>query len=105
MLTTKEHVLVCLNEECAEVGKECDKALRFGLTDTAPDKKTLTNQELIVQELNDVLGTARLAVELGVLPVNWQDEKAQERKRDKIITNMVYAMNRGTLENGLLPFP
>jgi len=43
-----EHLLVCLAEECAEVGQAVGKALRFGLKDSPPEGG-LPNDEYIVR--------------------------------------------------------
>ncbi len=64
-MTNQEHLLACLSEECAEVIKNVNKALRFGLEDRHPDK-TETNFELISHELNDVYGVIELLGEYGV---------------------------------------
>jgi len=104
-MNATNHLLAVLAEEGGEVGKECHKAQRFGLD----DKVTLdpqgprgttgpTNREKIVAELNDMLGVVQMLVDRGVLPANWQDKAAQERKAMKVARYMDYAVRVGALE-------
>lgn len=105
MMTENEHLLTVLGEEGGEVAKEVSKALRFGLE----DKLTLdpagprgtegpTNAEKIVNELNDLLGVARMLVARGVIPENWQSEARQQRKIERVTAYMLYARRVGALE-------
>lgn len=106
-MNLQEHLLTVLAEECAEIAKECSKALRFGLD----DKVTLdpegprgsegpTNLEKIIAELNDVLGVARLMVTEEVLPVDWYDPNAQIRKATRVRAFLGYAARVGTFQEG-----
>jgi len=79
-MTNQEHLLACLSEECAEVIKNVNKALRFGLEDRHPDK-TETNFELISHELNDVYGVIELLGEYGVcFTLNSMQVDAKKKK-------------------------
>ena len=98
-MTENEHLLTCLNEECLEVAKDADKALRFGLDDWPPDDPLcVTNRERIVNELNDILGVARLLVSRGILPADWQSENKQWAKGDRVLINMSRAKELGTVQ-------
>lgn len=74
-MTTKEHILTVLAEECGEVAKEVCKALRFG----PEDQVTLdplgprgtegpTNKEKIGAEMIDLLAVYQMAVAQGLAP-------------------------------------
>lgn len=86
-MTEREHLLVCLNEEAVEIAKDTSKALRIGLT----------NVEKVRAELNDLLGVARMLVQAGVLPDDWQDTEAQCQKIEKVNNFMRYARTKGAL--------
>ena len=82
-MTEKEHLLVLLIEECAEVSQRATKILRFGFNDpagTEPDQP-YTNEERLVQEVND------LEAVLDLLFKNKPFYKSlihQNRKKEKI---------------------
>lgn len=107
-MNTIEHLLTILGEEGAEIAKDCSKSNRFGLDDIythiAPDgsqevrNEMGTNRQRLINELNDLLGTAQILVEYEVLPANWQDPIKQQQKRVKIRRYMAYAHNVGTLQ-------
>lgn len=106
-----EHLLTCLSEECQEVAKECSKALRFGLEDqvtldpTGPrGTQGPTNQEKLVDELNDLMGTIQKLVQRGVIPANWSNPFKQQAKGSRIEMYMSYACRVGSLhvENSVL---
>jgi hypothetical protein len=99
-MNSVEHLLVCIGEEGGEVGKESDKALRFGLDDRNVLNPTgPTNRERLVLELNDVLGVAQLLVEFGIIPANWMSEELQNEKKVKVLYFMDYARRVGALED------
>lgn len=100
-----EHLLECLAEEGGEVAKECHKANRFGLDDQLTvnpygprGTEGPTNRQKLIDELNDLLGVARLLVDEGVIPHGWQNESAQLRKKDKVRSFMYYAQRVGALQ-------
>src|SRR5687768_1035132 len=73
-MTTNENLLVCLNEELAEVAAEClrahtriSKALRFGPGEVQ-EGQPLDNARRIVDELRDVLALAIWLRKNGVIP-------------------------------------
>jgi len=89
-----EYLLVCLTEECAEIIKDTDKALRFGLNDSHPCEKG-TNHERIENEINDLLGVFELLHESGIeFKV---DIKKIDKKKEKVLKYMNYAIEKGIL--------
>lgn len=101
-----QHLLVCLAEEGGEVGKECDKALRFGLHDhvtldpTGPrGTEGPTNAQKLVAELNDFMAVVTMLEIEGVIPPGWQNFAAQDAKMTKVRAYMQYAKKVGTLED------
>jgi len=93
-MTKEEHLLVCLSEECAEVIKEVNKALRFGLDDVHPRKIT-TNRENIESELNDLYGVLEFLGESGLLFE--RDSMAITKKKEKVKHYIEYAVWNGTV--------
>lgn len=81
-MTEQEHFLLCLAEECDEVGQRIMKALRFGLDEVQPGQG-LNNAERIVEELHDLIAVARILERrgtlAGVLPSD-QDVEAKEHR-------------------------
>jgi len=67
MMNLKEYMLICMAEECDEVGQRCMKALRFSTTEIEPGH-TMTNAERIIGELHDLIAVATLLARDGVLP-------------------------------------
>jgi hypothetical protein len=71
-MTTQEHLLVCLMEECAEIAQVATritqaaaKALRFGLDNGYPGTDR-TNRADLVREINDLMGVIEAIQEAGV---------------------------------------
>ena len=91
-MTAADNTLLVVGEECAEVQKVIAKILRFGLFS---DYQGPTNQALLVEELNDLLGAADALVEYGILPADWQDANAQARKRVKMSKMLEYSRKEG----------
>lgn len=97
-MTKREHLLVCLAEECTEVAQACAKALRFGLEDSYPgycDGKT--NREAIVAELHDVLAIIDLLEDDDIL-IMPADRDAIESKKAKVRKFMGRARTTGALQ-------
>lgn len=98
-MTRKEHLLICLAEECAEVQKEVTKILRFGLKDKpfiAGGIDHEPNDVRLENELNDVMAVVDMLRTEGIR-VWFSSEKAQAKK-DKVEKYMKYAHEKGTLE-------
>lgn len=95
-MNQKEHLLVCLAEECAEVQKAVTKSLRFGLEDRGP-KGITTNQEDISIELTDMLAIVEMLneIEPGIRPII--ERYVVDAKKEKVRRYMEYAKERGTL--------
>lgn len=89
MMTRTEHLLVCLMEECAEVQKECAKALRFGLADTNP-KTGVVNRDAISIEGCDIVAVYELLEESGAVPRGHSIADI-ERKKAAVLNWMEYA--------------
>lgn len=97
-MNTKEHLLVCLAEECAEVAQAVGKALRFGLYDTPP-KGGLANNDYLVREFNDVLAIIELLQANGANLDGIGCRAAIDEKKAKVGRYMLHAELRGTLES------
>ena len=93
-----EHLLVCLAEECAEVGQAAAKALRFGLDDGYPCTDR-TNEGDLLNELNDLFAVVEMLHDVGIW---WRiDSEAVAAKKAKIEKFMEYAEQRGTLTHNV----
>ena len=65
-MTLKEHLLVILMEECAEVQHRASKLLRFGPQDSDPATGE-GSVDALVRELNDLMGTIQMVKTYGVI--------------------------------------
>ena len=92
-MTEKEHLLICLAEECAEVIYEVTKSLRFGLDDYQPDYAP--NEERLSDEMNDLMGVVNLLQERGVKIK--LDAGKMVKKREKVLKYINYAHEKGIL--------
>lgn len=97
-----EYLISCLGEEAIEtamdLAKLTSKANRFGIHDVnvlEPDGPT--NQERVVDELNDLLAVIELLVELRAIPADWISREKMDAKRDKLVKFIEYAAEAGTL--------
>jgi len=95
-MNRKEHLLICLAEECAEVAHRVSKALRFGLQEAQPGQ-SMTNADRIAEELVDLFAVVSMLEDGGVLEVP-DDPVAISRKRDKVLSYMGYAEQIGALQ-------
>lgn len=87
------HLLICLEEECLEVGQAVSKALRFGLDDHFTET---TPREMIRRELHEVSAVFELLAELEVLPM-LPDRSLISAKKEKLKKMLAYAREKGTL--------
>ena len=95
----KEYLLLCLNEECLEVAKEADKALRFGLNDWSPNlPKTETNRKRISDELSDLIAVAQMLKDELYIDEYMIDEKINNKK-DKVEYYMIVSEKLGIVKN------
>lgn len=98
-MNAKEHILVCLGEEGAEVAQDVSKCLRFGINDVNfLNLSGPNNWQRLVNELNDLLAVADLAAEHGIIPVNWRSARKQRDKKAKVKKCMEYAREQGALK-------
>jgi len=80
-MNRKEYLLLCLNEECLEVAKEADKALRFGLDDWEPGKpQTETNRKRITEELTDLIAVAQMLKDEMYIDEYMVEENLESKK-------------------------
>lgn len=98
-MNRKEHLLLILSEECAEVMHRASKALRFGLEEVEPEQLH-TNAQRIVDECNDVIAVMELCVSENVLPHLYMQEKIAAKKA-KVEKFLEYSAQCGTLEDNL----
>jgi NTP pyrophosphatase (non-canonical NTP hydrolase) len=99
MLNEIEHLLVCLSEECAEVAKETDKALRFGLDDRNPEiENDEPQREHIRLELCDLLAVIEMLIDKGAIADPRKDLQRIFFKKARVVRFMRYAQDAGALE-------
>lgn len=94
-MTSTEHLLVCLSEECAEVQQAIAKALRFGLPNSGHEG-TETNLERLNCEVNDLCAVINMLDCSGVLR-KVHRESHMERKQAKVIHYMNLARETGNI--------
>jgi len=98
MMTETEHLLICLNEECAEIAKRVDKALRFGLDDRDPTFEGAEPERLRIQhEINDLMAVVTILENRGIIGL-CADPDRSRAKQAKILKFMEYARDAGALE-------
>lgn len=95
MMNRQEHLLVILMEECAELQKECAKALRFGLDDHAPDSID-TNEEKIYHEFNHVMAIGEMLKKDSIVPISYRMSIVNEKKK-AVEKWLLYSKEKGTL--------
>ena len=95
-MTEDEHLLLCLAEECEEVGQRVMKALRFGL-DEVQKGQPFTNAERIVQELHDLISVAEILCSRGVLADPQPMPETIAEKQAKIFRFMEIGRAHGAL--------
>jgi len=98
MLTTEQHLLQKLSEECVEISKEISKAILFGLQDKEPNQNK-TNQVKIENEIADFFGVIELLVDNNFI----REDEIYNRvkisdKKDKVIKWMNYSTSLGITE-------
>lgn len=98
-MNRQEYLLVCLNEECLEVAKEADKALRFGLDDWSPSAPpSETNRKRISQELTDLIAVAQMLKDELYIDEYMIDENLS-KKKEKVEYYMLISEKLGILKD------
>ncbi len=95
-MTETEHLLVCLSEECDEIGQRVSKALRFGLSEIQPGQE-LNNAQRIEEEIADLEGVIEMLRQRGVLSRASDHDDRVATKIGKVIRFMGYARKQGTI--------
>ncbi|HUQ67177.1 MAG TPA: hypothetical protein VM101_13530 [Flavitalea sp.] len=99
-MTTKEHLLTIVSEECGEIAHAVSKALRFGMRDKEPGQMK-DNAERIMEEFYDLLATVEKCQQENILP-NWSEDRikfAKGGKQIRIGKFLEYSKNAGTLKD------
>jgi hypothetical protein len=108
-MTTEQHLLVCLAEECSEIQKEVMKILRFGIIKkgdkphvTLKGKEVPPNHESLKREIIDMFAVLDMLEENGTLDFEkvtmGEGDKMLETKKLKVAAYMEYAHELGQLE-------
>jgi len=93
-MTRREHLLVILAEECAEVSHRVAKVLRFGLDDVAPGQ-TLMNAEQLSLELAHVIAMVQmLSADGAIISPRHADVMA---KKQAVQEWLLHSAKQGTL--------
>ena len=92
-----QHIMGCLSEECGEVVQQVSKINRFGLDCYNPKGDVnKTNEQLLNDEFNDILGVIEMLQERGI---NIQPDRDKiEAKKQKVIRYMGVSRELGLLE-------
>ena len=78
-MNSKEHLLVCLMEEAAEVQKAASKLLRFGPCEYSPvDPEMIPNREALARELHDLRVLWKMLIEQGIVGEYHNDSEVWE---------------------------
>lgn len=94
-MNRKEHLLVCLAEECAEVAQRVSKALRFSLSEIQPGQD-LTNEERINQEFHDLIAVVEMLFDEGVIIASPLPHVI-DAKKAKVEKFLLHAAANGTI--------
>ena len=95
-MNTKEHLLITLSEECAEVQLAVSKSLRFGITDSRPGGD-LTNAQEIEKEFIEAMAVRDMLRELGVITQPSNSKQIYDDKRDRVKKYLELARKNGTV--------
>jgi NTP pyrophosphatase (non-canonical NTP hydrolase) len=90
-----EYLLICLQEEAAEVIKAASKCQRFGLEDAHPDRGVSNLYELQV-EINDLFVIISLLNKEGF--ELYHEEKMMSIKQEKMKHWIEYSTRKGIID-------
>lgn len=98
-MTTQEHLLTLVMEECAETAQRASKAIRFGLTEVQPGQPHDNIMRMMI-EYTDLVAVFEVMMEEGMLTSALQEdlERHHEAKKVKIREQMELSRKMGTLE-------
>lgn len=97
-MNLKEHLLFCLVEEAGEIIQAAAKSGRFGLDDRYPKPDSQTAREHLGNELNDLFAIVEMLQSEGVFPLDLYNKELVKAKKEKVRKYMLYAFDKGTLE-------
>ncbi len=97
-MNTKEHLLVCLMEECAEIQQAASKALRFGLEDGYPGANT-TNVEDIEIEIIELIAVIDMCRSRKIISEPVEGASIYSAKLTRVEAYFKYARTTGALND------
>lgn len=96
-MTRRDHLLVILMEECAEVAQRASKALRFGLDEIEPDQEEEeTNAQRLSREFADLRAAWELLLDDCAVSDGPMNVRVQ-RKKTKVEKFLLYSREQGRL--------
>jgi len=95
-MNLKEHLLITLAEECAEVQQAVSKALRFGAKYSRPGSES-TNARDIEKEFIEAMAVRDMLRELGVITQPGDSKKIYDDKRARVEKYLDLARKNGTI--------
>lgn len=97
----RQHLLLKLMEECAEVSQRASKQMQFGRDEYQPNQAIpWTNSERLRDEINDLLAVVKMLEEVGEIPkFDLKDfDKHLDMKRGKIRKYLKYSESLGMVK-------
>jgi NTP pyrophosphatase (non-canonical NTP hydrolase) len=100
MMTIRQHLLLKLAEECAEVSQRALKQMQFGRDEVQKDQDK-TNGERLREEINDVVSVVTMLIESGGISSITSEEllDAVNIKQFRIEKYLKYSQELGMVEN------
>lgn len=86
MITEEQHLLICINEECLEIGKAVDKILRFNHIQGPHQENNLSK---LREEINDLFAVIEMYYNETIIHV--RDYSLIQNKKDKVTHYLKYA--------------
>lgn len=94
MMSTEQHILLKLMEECSEVAQIASKSMLFGFDDSHPKHDNQKNIDLLHGELDDLLGIVEMLNDkcgFGYMP----NPTNLVLKQEKVMNYMQYSRECG----------